>query len=135
MGFVTILLQDQLGGLEVKTKSGWISAPPIPGTFVINIGDILELWTRGILKATLHRVRNTSSHLRLSFPYFYDPAWNSTLEKIPEDCLDKKLLSHATSEAEARWDKLDLHRIDKSTTYGQFVWRKISNVFPHLVPK
>jgi isopenicillin N synthase-like dioxygenase len=45
---LTILGQDDVGGLEVLTKDGqWIAAPPIPGTFVVNIGDMLETWTCG----------------------------------------------------------------------------------------
>lgn len=52
---------------------GWISAPPLPGTFVVNIGDLLQRMTHGLYRATLHRVRNSSGRDRLSFPFFYDP--------------------------------------------------------------
>lgn len=54
----------------------WIEAPPIPNTFVINIGDMLELWTHGFYRATPHRVRNKADNDRLSMPFFFDPNWD-----------------------------------------------------------
>lgn len=136
MGFLTILLQDQSGGLQVKARDGeWWDAPPIEDTFVVNIGDMLELWTWGILKANPHRVKNPSSEGRLSFPFFFDPCWHASLERIERASLDPALLETAHSSAEERWDGLDLSRISKETTYGEFVWSKVSKVFPQLVPK
>lgn len=55
-GFVTILLQDKVGGLQVEGEEGWIDAPPVQGTFVVNIGEILELASNGYLRANVHRV-------------------------------------------------------------------------------
>lgn len=55
-GFVTILLQDVAAGLQVEGKQGWIDAPPKRGSFVVNIGEILELATNGFLRANVHRV-------------------------------------------------------------------------------
>jgi len=56
-GTLTLLYQDQYPGLQVKSPSGdWISAAPIPGTILVNIGDLLELWTGGAFPATRHRV-------------------------------------------------------------------------------
>ena len=55
-GFVTILLQDEEAGLQVEGEHGWIDAPPAPGTFVINIGEILEMASGGYLRANVHRV-------------------------------------------------------------------------------
>ena len=50
--------QDKLGGLEIqKTDGTWISARPIPGTIVVNIGDLLRFWSGGRYRATPHRVR------------------------------------------------------------------------------
>jgi isopenicillin N synthase-like dioxygenase len=60
-GSITILLQDGLPGLEVRSAAGdWILATPIPGTFVINIGQMMERFTAGIYRANLHRVRNNA---------------------------------------------------------------------------
>jgi len=55
-GYLTLVLQDQHAGLEVHTENGWISVAPMPGAFVVNIGELLELASNGYLKATLHRV-------------------------------------------------------------------------------
>lgn len=131
MGFLTILAQDECGGLEIETLSGeWISAPPIPDTFVINIGDMLEYWTHGLYRATPHRVRNTSARDRLSMPLFFDPNWHATLAPIPRELIAHPIAD--TPDQRARWDGLDLHALDHSMTYGAFVWRKIREVFPAL---
>jgi len=55
-GFVTILLQDKVAGLQVEGRDGWIDAPPVPGTFVVNIGELLEIASDGFLRANVHRV-------------------------------------------------------------------------------
>lgn len=55
-GLITFVLQDALGGLQVETEGGWVEAAPIAGTFVVNIGELLELASNGYLKATVHRV-------------------------------------------------------------------------------
>jgi isopenicillin N synthase-like dioxygenase len=55
-GFVTILLQEKQAGLQVQGEGGWIDAPPISGTFVVNIGEILEMASSGYLRANVHRV-------------------------------------------------------------------------------
>lgn len=70
-GFLTVLLQEKQKGLEVETAGGWISAEPIDGTFVINIGEILELASDGYLQATVHRVVTPPEGVdRLSVAYF-----------------------------------------------------------------
>lgn len=70
-GFLTLLLQEKQKGLEVETDAGWIEAPPRPGTFVVNIGELLELATDGYLKATVHRVVTPPAGTdRLSIAFF-----------------------------------------------------------------
>ena len=88
-GFLTLLYQDQTGGLQVKIpsedRSGfqWIEVPFIPGTHVVNLGDALEHYTHGRFKATPHRViyhgRRATGKPRLSFPYFFDPCWGAPM--------------------------------------------------------
>ena len=72
-GLLTILKQDDTGGLQVKSRGQWIEAPPVPGTFLCNIGDMLDRMTGGIYRSTPHRVRNVTTRDRLSFPFFFDP--------------------------------------------------------------
>ena len=78
-GLLTILRQDDTGGLQVKSRSRWIDAPPIPGSFLCNIGDMLERLTRGIYRSTPHRVLNKSPRDRLSFPFFFDPSFDARM--------------------------------------------------------
>src|SRR5262249_42118226 len=61
-GLLTILRQDTAGSLEVHSRGGWVPAPPIEGSFVCNLGDMLERMTGGRYRSTPHRVRNTSRH-------------------------------------------------------------------------
>lgn len=72
-GFITILAQDEHGGLEVKHRDGrWLQARPMPGTFIVNVADMLERFSNGRWRSTPHRVRNGSGTDRYSVPYFYD---------------------------------------------------------------
>ena len=124
-GLLTILRQDDTGGLQVKSRDRWIDAPPIPGSFLCNIGDMLERLTRGVFRSTPHRVRNTSSHDRLSFPFFFDPGFNARMlpvEGLPDNA--------ATGDSEERWDHASVHEF--SGTYGEYLLGKVSKVFPEL---
>lgn len=123
-GVLTILRQDDTGGLEVKTSSGWIDAPPIPGSFVCNIGDMLDRMTGGLYRSTPHRVRNRGRDARLSFPFFFDPNFDATVRPIdlqnapvPED-------------KDSRWDRASVHKF--RGTYGEYLLGKVSKVFPEL---
>ena len=82
-GLLTLLAQDDNGGLQVRSPAGWIDAPPIPGTFVCNIGDMLDRLTGGWYRSTPHRVRNDSGRDRLSFPFFFDPDFAAEVPPLP----------------------------------------------------
>lgn len=83
-GTITILWQDDVGGLEVKNRAGeWIAAPPMDGTFVINIGDMLARWSNDLFVSTPHRVVNASGRERYSIPVFYDPDYDVVVECLP----------------------------------------------------
>ena len=70
-GLLTLLLQDDAGGLQVQGADGWIDATPLPGAFVVNIGELLELASNGYLKATVHRVVSPpAGRDRLSIAFF-----------------------------------------------------------------
>jgi len=123
-GFLTLLLQDQNGGLQVRSGSGWIDAPPISGSFVCNLGDMLDRLTGGLYRSTLHRVRNVSGQARLSFPFFFDPSFDAAVRPIPG-------LSDAESkERSPRWDGVDPATL--TGTYGEYLLKKVSRVFPGL---
>ena len=87
-GALTLLLQDEVGGLQVfdKNTDEWIHADPVPGTFVVNLGDALAHWTNDMYKSTLHRVVNASGRERYSVPYFYDGDADYEVVCIPK-CL------------------------------------------------
>jgi isopenicillin N synthase-like dioxygenase len=73
-GVLTVLCQDDIGGLQVENLDGeWIDAPPIDGTLVVNVGDLLERWTDGAFHSTPHRVVNRSGRERLSLVLAFDP--------------------------------------------------------------
>ena len=80
-GVLTFLLQDNNGGLQIRHKSGdWIEAPPLPGTLVCNIGDLLQRWTNDRFTSTLHRVINRSGNERHSIPVFFDPHTDTIID-------------------------------------------------------
>lgn len=79
----TILAQDDRGGLEVCNAAGdWIAAPPIPDTFVINIGDLMARWTNDLFASTLHRAANRSGKDRYSMPFFVGPNGNAEVAAL-----------------------------------------------------
>jgi len=126
-GLLTILRQDDTGGLEVRGPSGWQDAPPIPGSFVCNLGDMLERMTAGRYRSTPHRVRNTSRASRLSFPFFFDPSWDAEVVPVPHVALPGAPPAAAD---EPRWDGADVHQL--RGTYGEYLMGKVAKVFPDL---
>ncbi|AXS40929.1 2-oxoglutarate and iron-dependent oxygenase domain-containing protein [Breoghania sp. L-A4] len=83
-GNVTILLPDDVGGLEVQRRDGaWIKAPTVPGAFVCNIGDCLMRWTNDTYVSTPHRVVNASGRERYSVAFFLDPNPDATVACLP----------------------------------------------------
>jgi isopenicillin N synthase-like dioxygenase len=81
---LTLLLQDDQGGLQVETAQGWIDVPPRPGTFVINIGELLELASDGYLRATMHRVVTPPAGVdRLSAAFFLGARLDATVPLLP----------------------------------------------------
>jgi isopenicillin N synthase-like dioxygenase len=124
-GLLTILKQDDTGGLQVKSEGRWIAAPPLPGSFLCNIGDMLERMTGGEYRSTPHRVRNTTSRDRLSFPFFFDPNFRAEIRPIAMT----GAASPAADRAE-RWDAASVHEFEG--TYGDYLLAKVSRVFPEL---
>jgi polar amino acid transport system ATP-binding protein len=126
-GLLTILAQDRSGGLEVRGPDGWMAAPPIAGSFVVNLGDMLERMTGGRYRSTPHRVRNASGVDRLSFPLFFDPSWDAEVRPVPG--LESPDPDGSVAPTE-RWDGRSPH--DWTGTYGEYLLSKVGRVFPGL---
>jgi isopenicillin N synthase-like dioxygenase len=122
-GLLTLLAQDDSGGLQVAAPEGWIDAPPIAGTFVCNIGDMLDRLTGGWYRSTPHRVRNRGGHARLSFPFFLDPGFDAEVPPLPGRAA-------TGDDGLPRWDGQDLRAF--TGTYGDYLLGKVSKVFPQL---
>ncbi|KAL7141431.1 hypothetical protein ABFS83_08G052100 [Erythranthe nasuta] len=89
-GLLTLVNQDDdITALQVRNSNGeWISAVPVPGTFVCNIGDMLKILTNGLYESTLHRVINNSSKYRVCVAYFYEPNFDAAIEPL-DKCVEK----------------------------------------------
>jgi isopenicillin N synthase-like dioxygenase len=122
-GLLTLLAQDDNGGLQVRTPRGWVDAPPVPGTFVCNIGDMLDRLTGGWYRSNPHRVRNVSGRDRLSFPFFFDPDFDAEVPPLPGR-------ARTDASGQPRWDGQDLRAF--TGTYGAYLLGKVGKVFPHL---
>jgi isopenicillin N synthase-like dioxygenase len=86
-GSLTILLPDDGSrGLEIRAPSGdWVAVDPVPGAFVINIGDLMELWTAGRWRSTLHRVvvpEEMAGRRRMSLAFFHQPNWHAEVRPL-----------------------------------------------------
>jgi isopenicillin N synthase-like dioxygenase len=126
-GLLTLLRQDEVGGLEVWHRDHWLSASPVPDSFVCNVGDMLERLTAGRYVSALHRVRNVTARNRISMPLFLDPGFEAVLEPIaaaPEPNASQ------VESGVRRWDGTDLATL--SGTYGDYLLGKVSKVFPDL---
>ncbi len=83
-GAITILAQDDIGGLQVQDPAGkWLDVPPRSGAFILNTGSMIRRWSNGRLRATPHRVINSSGRERYSVPFFFDPNVDTVVEPLP----------------------------------------------------
>jgi isopenicillin N synthase-like dioxygenase len=124
-GVLTLLLiEPGKDGLQVEHDGDWIDAPAMPGAFVVNIGEMLELATDGYLKATLHRVISPRiGSDRISIPFFYNPALDTVIPRLE---LDSELA------AEARGLSVDPNNSPILETYGDNALRYRLRAHPNV---
>lgn len=83
-GMITLLSQDPIGGLELEKRDGeWVSAPFIPGTLVVNLGDLFQRWTNDLYRSNLHRVVNRTGKERFSIPMFFNLDYTAPVACLP----------------------------------------------------
>jgi len=84
-GAITLLLQDDTGGLQAESlDDGWIDVPPTAGTVVVNLGDCMQAWTNDRYRAAVHRVLPMTTKRRFSIPYFANPHRDAMVAPLPE---------------------------------------------------
>ncbi|MEX0303339.1 MAG: isopenicillin N synthase family dioxygenase [Leisingera sp.] len=117
-GSLTILAQDDVGGLQVMNRDGaWVEGPPIAGTYVINIGDLIQRLTNDLYLANLHRVVNASGRERYSIPFFIDADADAVFQPL-ENCV--------STDNPARYQPV---------TCGAHKFSRFKDSFPHLKDK
>lgn len=108
---ITILYQDMNGGLEVRTRSGeWRVVTPIEGTFVVNVGECLKVWSDGIFTSSTHRVVNRSPNKRFSVVFFFDPLYGAVIERLMKNPDPDSI---APEDSHTAWPR------DKPFVYGE----------------
>ncbi|KAK7935392.1 hypothetical protein PG985_000887 [Apiospora marii] len=127
-GCLTMLLTDETpGALKVRVAGGeeqegqnkseeqWVDADPLPGAYVVNIGDMVEQWTGGWATSTVHKVLHAGDGYRISVPFFYEPAKHVVVRRLPE-------FGGTEADPEVRyWDHL-VSKIDGSFFRKRTTW-------------
>jgi isopenicillin N synthase-like dioxygenase len=136
-GFITVLLQQDVGGLQALNPDGeWIDVPPTPGAFVINLGEMLQEMSGNYVVATTHRV--VASEPRYSCAYFHGPDLRTSLDRLP---LDQRFVDavaasprHASAGFMAKRDELLSGSSGTGSTgagiYGQQLWNYYARSYP-----
>ena len=122
-GLLTLLAQDSTGGLQVRSRDGWVEVEPRPETLVCNLGDMLELMTGGRYRSTPHRVVSPTSQHRLSFPYFFDPSFHAVVAPV----VPAEEMNRVDTD---RWDGAS--PLVFRGAYGDYLTSKVARVFPDL---
>ncbi len=113
-GLITILTQDENQGLQVQSlHEDWVNVPPIPGTFVVNIGDELQRWSNDLLRSNPHRVINSGSKDRYSSPFFFHAGYDTVIDCLPTCGGTKKTKKYPP------------------ITAGELMWQRFRATFAH----
>lgn len=139
-GFLTVLLQHGVAGLEALNSDGeWIPVPPVPGAFVINLGEMLQVMSGNYLVATTHRV--ISHERRYSSAYFHGPDLRTRLEPLSLDPRFAEVVAasprHRDAGFMARRDELLAGDTGTSSApaavYGEMLWNYYTRSYPEMV--
>ncbi|GAA5884516.1 hypothetical protein JCM6882_005285 [Rhodosporidiobolus microsporus] len=122
-GALQAFLRDPAGeSVENGVRGNWVNADPVEGTFVVNIGEMVEIYSAGLYKATLHRVIHLAPNYRVSIPFFYEPSFDAVIEPLPSAIrLRKQLLGSEAASSP----------IPEPQHYGRFLESKVSGNFYH----
>lgn len=111
-GFITLLAQDNVGGLQVMSPEGeWLDVPPMDDAFVMNVGDMLHQWSNGLLRSTPHRVINVSGVERYSCPFFFDPHVSTVIAPLS---------SCVATEGETRFEPINFGEFLRGRLEGSY---------------
>jgi isopenicillin N synthase-like dioxygenase len=118
----TILAQDNNGGLEIRNRDNeWVAVPPIDGTLVVNVGEVLKVWSDGIFSSTLHRVINRSGRRRYSIPFFMYPSYDALIQPLLKNPDPANVAPENLHTSMPR---------DKPFVYGEFKSRHTAKIMP-----
>ena len=107
-GALTVLLQDDIGGLQVYQNGHWHDVPPVEGAFVVNIGDMMQVWSNDKYRAATHRVLAMESSDRYSIPFFFNPAADARVTPLPSVVSESRPRAYRTIDwAEFRGKRTD----------------------------
>ena len=115
-GALTVLIQDAVGGLQVHRDGYWHNIPPVEGAFVINTGDMMQVWSNDIYQAPTHRVLAMENCDRYSVPFFFNPAAHARISPLPTVVSDSRPGAYRTVDwAEFRGKRTDGDYADYGT--------------------
>ena len=114
-GALTVLLQDDVGGLQVFRNGYWYDVPPVSGAFVINTGDMMQVWSNDDCRAAVHRVMPMDKKDRYSIPFFFNPSAGAEVSPHPGLVTEQRPARYTT----INWSEFRGKRTDGDyTDYG-----------------
>jgi isopenicillin N synthase-like dioxygenase len=144
-GFLTLLLQDEHAGLEALANDDtWYQVDPLPGSLVVNTGELLQLVTHNYFIATPHRVINRANQLRYSSAFFYSPDLNTPLDPLP---IEARFIEQAerserhrdeglmASRAEMAAGLAGMHSQFRPRVFGEKYWQRWVRSYPDIARK
>jgi isopenicillin N synthase-like dioxygenase len=118
----TFLLQDGNGGLEVRNRDGeWVAVPPIHGTLVVNVGEVVKVWTDGVFSSAVHRVINRSGKRRYSIAFFMYPSYDAVIHPVIKNPDPSNVAPEDLPTSMPR---------DRAFVYGEFQARNAARILP-----